>query len=146
MLKADQRQEEASGGNEPSSSGNNGLWKRLWRLKVPPKIHIFWWQAMNNFLPTKMELHRRHVESEAFCATCGDEGESLFHVAFECSMARRFWQAAKELIGVKVPVLHPVTWTRDLLTGEHCSGQDAELIICGVWSLWSGRNARKHGN
>lgn len=34
---------------------------------------------------------------------------------------------------------------RDLLTGECCSQEEATLFICGVWSLWSGRNARRHG-
>jgi len=63
--------------------------------------YIFWWRAVNNFLPTKKELKMRHVEKEDFCDTCGAEGENLFHVAFECSLARSFWQTAKDLIGIK---------------------------------------------
>jgi hypothetical protein len=49
------------------------------------------------------------------------------------------------MTGCRIPDLHPVTWARDLLSDEMCSQQEAALFICGVWSLWTGRNARRHG-
>jgi ribonuclease HI len=67
-------------------------------------------------------------------------------VVFECPLARSFRDEVNKLTGTKVPRLHQATWAKDLLTGEHCPAKSAELIICGAWSLWSGRNARKHGN
>ena len=43
-------------------------------------------------------------------------------------------------------MLHPATWTRDLLSGDvFLERDDAALIVRGVWSLWSRRNARRHG-
>jgi hypothetical protein len=33
----------------------------------------------NNFLPTKAELNRRHVEQESFCPACGAEAETLIY-------------------------------------------------------------------
>ena len=145
LLKEEQIQLEASKLNEPNSSDGSWIWKRLWKLKIPPKIRIFWWRVVHNFLPTKMELHRRHVEPEATCYTCGAAIECLFHIVFECPVARMFWDEVKKLTGIKIPKLHQATWVKDLLTGDHCSVSSAELIICGVWSLWTGRNARKHG-
>lgn len=100
---------------------------------------------MNNFLPSKGELKRRHMSKVVHCETCGKPGESLFHVAFKCSFAVRFCRAAREVTGCEIPVLHPVTWTWDLLAGVRYLEKDTSLIICGVWSLWSGRNARKYG-
>lgn len=32
-----------------------------------------------------------------------------------------------------------------MLSGELCTPSEITLIICGVWSFWSGRNARRHG-
>ena len=84
-----------------------------------------------------MELHRRHVEPEAMCYTCGAATESLFHIVFECPVARMFWDEVKKLTGIKIPKLHQATWVKDLLTDDHCSVSSAELIICGVWSLWT---------
>jgi hypothetical protein len=145
LLKAEQTQMEASKLSEPSSSVDALTWKKLWKLNVPQKIRIFWWRAVNNFLPTKLELHRRHVEQGSFSVTCGADGESLYHVAFECPIARRFWKVAQQMLEFKLPELHPASWMKDVTLGVLCSGRESELIISGVWSLWSGRKARKHG-
>ncbi|KAF8754851.1 hypothetical protein HU200_011388 [Digitaria exilis] len=146
MLKRESDQLDSFKLNEPSTSEGKRWWKKLWKLKVPPKVRIFWWRAMQNFLPTKAELRRRHVSKEDYCETCGKPGESLFHVAFKCTFATRFWEALRDITGCKLPHLHPATWTIDLMNGKICTQQEAALIICGVWSLWSGRNARRHGN
>jgi hypothetical protein len=45
----------------------------------------------------------------------------------------------------KVPDLHPASWVKDALVGDRCSEREAGILVCGVWSLWTGRNARKHG-
>jgi hypothetical protein len=92
-----------------------------------------------------MELKRRHVAKEDHCDVCGAEGESVFHVAISCPVASRFWKAVREIIGCKIPQSHPSTWATDLLSGADCSQEEAALLICGAWSLWTGRNARTHG-
>ncbi|TVU27152.1 hypothetical protein EJB05_29735, partial [Eragrostis curvula] len=111
-------------------------------LKVKPTIHgaadFFAWAFEKN-----AELTRRHVAMESHCEACGDPSESLYNVVAECTYARRFWEAVKEANGVKLPVLHPVTWAKDILSGHFCSGDNANMLVCGAWSLWSGRNARE---
>jgi hypothetical protein len=145
LLKNEGDQKEVCSSSETANSDGERWWKRLWNLKVPPKVRIFWWRAMNNFLPAKAELKRRHVAREDHCEACGRRGETLYHVAFECTFAIRFWEAALDMTGCKIPRFHPATWTRDLLSGEMCSDKDGAFIICGIWSLWNGRNARRHG-
>ncbi|TVU48986.1 hypothetical protein EJB05_00275, partial [Eragrostis curvula] len=76
---------------------------------------------------------------------CGDPVKDVYHVAVTCSTARKFWQTLKEMTGKTLLELHPLTWATDLLAGELCPTRDAELFICGAWSLWTGRNRRKHG-
>ena len=70
----------------------------------------------------------------------------MFHVAISCTFATRFWKALKDITGCKLPNLHPATWTADLISSKVCTQQEAALIICCSWSLWSGRNARRHGH
>ncbi|TVU18379.1 hypothetical protein EJB05_34470, partial [Eragrostis curvula] len=96
-------------------------------------------------MPSKAELKRRHVLKESHCEACGDPAENLFHITMECSYAKRFWEAVQEVMGVKLPDLHPLTWAKDIISGQVCSLADANVIVCGAWSLWSGRNARNHG-
>jgi hypothetical protein len=145
MLKHESIQEEDFLRNEATSAEGHRWWEKLWKLKVPPKVRIFWWRVLHNFLPSKMELKRRHVAKEDHCDSCGAEGESVFHVAISCSVAQRFWKAVREITSFKIPHLHPSTWATDLLLGAVCSQEEAALFICGAWSLWTGRNARTHG-
>jgi hypothetical protein len=117
---------------EPSSTNNQHWWKKDWKLKVPPKVRIFWWRVLNNFLPSKAELKRRHIAQEDHCETCGSREESLYHVVVSCTLAERFWQAVRELTGCKFPSLHPGSWAIDLLSGEVCTLEQAALFICGA--------------
>jgi ribonuclease HI len=145
MLKHESDQLEDFKRKEPSSTNNQHWWKKVWKLKVPPKVRIFWWRVLNNFLPSKAELKRRHIAQEDHCETCGSPEESLYHVVVSCTLAGSFWQAVRELTGCKFPSLHPGSWATDLLSGVVCTLEQAALFICGAWSLWTGRNGRVHG-
>lgn len=126
-------------------SSCDGDWKLIWRLEVPPKVRVFWWRVMHEFLPAKQILHKRHIERLAACAVCGADQETIRHVLLECTMAKLFWENTKKLAGVKIPYLHPENWARDLLLAEVCSRREATVIICGMWALWMARNQRRHG-
>ena len=41
--------------------------------------------------------------------------ESVKHVLMECTVAKEFWHQVVKMTGVKIPILHPVTWATDLL-------------------------------
>lgn len=73
----------------PGSSGDE-VWKGIWKLKVPPKVKVFWWRVLHEFLPARQILHCRHLEPIANCKVCGASEESIYHVLVECTVARRF--------------------------------------------------------
>jgi hypothetical protein len=60
---------------------------------------------------------------------------NLYHVFFKCTRAVYFWGAVREATRLKLPLLHPASWERDL-TGEHCTTEEAASFICGAWSLF----------
>lgn len=130
---------------EGATSTGGKWWKTLSKLKLPPKVQIFWWRVINGFLPCKAKMKRRHIRGEGHCDACENPSEDLYHVLVSCPWARRFWVVVKESMGKKLPELHPTTWRIDLLTGSVCSKQDAAISVCGCWSLWSNRNDRAHG-
>lgn len=86
----------------PESSGDE-VWKKTWKLNVPPKVRVLWWRVLHDFLPAKSELQRRHIEPTAFCETCGAESEPIRHVLLDCTIARMFWQEIKSITGSKLP-------------------------------------------
>lgn len=145
LLKDDQMAAAMATSSETMTSGDARHWSAVWRLNIPPKIRVFWWRVMHNSLPSKSELKRRHVEKGSFCEMCGDQDESLYHVFFLCPVAKRFWNEVKKLTGVALPTLHPCTWTTDIFQAEVCSSTVAAWLVCGAWTLWTGRNNRRHG-
>jgi hypothetical protein len=132
-------------GNSLISGGPGLWWKHLWKMKVPPKVRIFWWRAIHNFLPANAVLKHRHIAENSLCLDCGHPVETNFHTMFECTYAIRFWECIKNITDVKPPKFHPSTWAKDLLIGKMCSEDDATLIATCCLSLWTGRNNRNHG-
>ena len=76
----------------PSSSGETGgnFWKKLWKMAVPPKVKKFWWRVIEDFVPCRAVLLKRHIEKLPFCKFCGKE-ETIIHALFQCTWARLFW-------------------------------------------------------
>ncbi|KAL8149774.1 hypothetical protein AgCh_006690 [Apium graveolens] len=66
---------------------NSGFWRKMWNLKIPPKVKNFLWRALSNCLPTKDLLRQRHVQISAVCPTCNDHNESILHSLVQCSFA-----------------------------------------------------------
>ena len=60
-------------------------------------------------------------------------------------MLRGFGQKLKKFSGLSIPNHHPSTWALDVLQAEVCSPSAAAMLVCGAWTLWTGRNARRHG-
>jgi hypothetical protein len=103
MLKQTQSVRKAHAVNAASSSNEECWWSKLWKLNIPPKIRIFCWRVLHNYLPSKQELKRRHILHEIFCKVCGEEGESSFHIAIDCPVAKQFWRVVKNITGIKLP-------------------------------------------
>lgn len=137
------RKFENAGADQPSTSGD-ALWKRLWKLQVPPKVEVFWWGVFHEFLSARHILWRRHIEPVVFCETCGASEETISHVLLDCTVAKDFWRHTRMATGVKIPSLHSVSWASDLLM-DICSDRARSVILCGMWALWMMRNNRRHG-
>ena len=106
---------------------------------------MFWWHILHDYIPSRANLHRRHIDPLGTCDTCGAREETTFHALVECTYARLFWAKLYEITGVKLPTLIPDTWALALLDNNFCGEKEQTIILCGMWSLWCSRNDRKHG-
>jgi hypothetical protein len=43
-----------------SVSENNPLWQNVWKLKISPKVKVFWWRVINNYIHVHANLTKRH--------------------------------------------------------------------------------------
>jgi hypothetical protein len=136
--------EHREGRTSHSAANDDPHLQKLWKCKVPPKVRVFWWRVSHDFMPCQANLHRKHIERLGTCSFCGMEEETTFHSLTQCEFAISFCDKFRALTGIKLPKLCPRTWTRDLLENSFCSEEDRGVILCGMWSLWRGRNDRRH--
>ena len=82
--------------NQPSSSctKENTIWRKIWKLNIPPKIKHFLWRALINSLPTKLNLKKRGVQVWEVCERCGAEKEDTNHILWLCPSARVVWESS----------------------------------------------------
>jgi hypothetical protein len=118
-----------------SGANRDPRWMKLWRQRVPPKVRVFWWKVMNDFIPCRANLNRKHIDPIAKCEACGAPKETTFHTLVECNFARVFWRKLRAMTGIKLPRLCPTTWTDDLLSDAWCREGERIVILCGMWSL-----------
>ena len=71
------------GGESSHEDPRIPLWKRIWQLKIPPKIIIFFWKVCANALPTLLNLRKRGVDTYGMCPVCGLKVESIYHALFK---------------------------------------------------------------
>ena len=53
-----------------TSENDKQLWTRLWKLKVLPKVRVFWWRVLRGILPVESTLKYWHVATSARCKIC----------------------------------------------------------------------------
>jgi hypothetical protein len=82
-------------GTSSDQSGCTQLWKSLWGLKIPNSSKVFMWRACKNILHTKDNLFKRGVVKDDICFMCGNEGETVMHIIWECPSAVDIWGACR---------------------------------------------------
>ncbi|CAN0887225.1 hypothetical protein LINGRAHAP2_LOCUS15567, partial [Linum grandiflorum] len=112
-------------------------WTKLWSLPIQPKLKFFMWKVFHDVLPIKEALQQRSVVIDALCPVCGIREESLFHLFFECIVARQLSMT------LNCPELltrnhHPVSLWRQC----HLRGNSYAIkLIYFWWRLWKSRNS-----
>ena len=123
------------GATTESSEKNKQLWTRLWKLKVLPKVRVFWWRVLRGILPVESTLQYRHTATLARCKVCKGDDEDLMHALIKCSHAQSLWREAREWLHIKLPELHPLTWCRDILCDPRFSESDRAKIVTVMWAI-----------
>ncbi|KAM6591280.1 hypothetical protein CsatA_013885 [Cannabis sativa] len=77
--------------NKPqhSSADNSGFWRKMWHLKIPPKVKNLLWRAITDCLPTCLQLVTKHVSWFEIVLMALDE-EVVSRAAMLC---RAIWKA-----------------------------------------------------
>lgn len=121
--------------NKPQhdNCGDTRFWRRLWNIKIPPKVKNFIWRAAMNCLPTKDLLRIKRVNVNDRCPLCNEEAESIVHTLISCTFARACWNNL--LIDTNVsPQQSFLQWLLTELNEWTVDQRSMGIMLC--WSIW----------
>lgn len=125
---------------EHSRAGlNRPIWKKIWKLNIPPKVRNFLWRAGSNILPTRENLRRHRVQVEPWCELCCQCRETVAHVLWECPLARNVWALCQGKVQ-KCPNTVQDFFSLFTMLVDRFSRQEIEQWATVSWSIWSSRN------
>ncbi|XP_060962217.1 uncharacterized protein LOC115711062 [Cannabis sativa] len=114
------------------------VWKKLWKIKIPPKVLHFMWKALTQCLPTRMQLQKKHVDVPASCIFCHTSVESISHVLLECQFAQSCWNRAAVSTAATAVGFDFSLWFESLLhRGRAGMIEEGSMV---AWSIWKARN------
>ncbi|KAL2902577.1 hypothetical protein RDABS01_027659 [Bienertia sinuspersici] len=122
---------------------NDVLWKAVWGLDGPPKLHHFLWRACTGALATKGRLTERHIIQDKSCLLCGNDDESIIHSLIDCREIACVWRNSP-LAGYIENA--PRSSFREMFKWLLQRLNNDELRQCSVimWAGWSFRNSMVH--
>ena len=129
-----------------SSGGvmGGGVWKTLWKLKVPNKIKVFGWQACCSILPTRVNLSRKRIIVDNRCEACKTEPETKIHTLWNCGVAQDIWaRCLARLQKCHVGQDDMLQLWEELIA--RLTIEELELFLVQAWIIWTQRNAMLHG-
>jgi hypothetical protein len=119
-------------------------WKEIWNLKVPNVVKLFLWKALHNLLPTRTNLARKGIITEAACPICGRMDESVEHILWSCSSSMDVWGGGpKSLQKCDVVECSFPTLFEGLM--RRCNKEDLEFFAITARKIWLRQNSVVHG-
>ena len=110
----------------------------VWKLKVPPKIHVFMWLLANNKLMTRDNLRKRHIIKPLECVFCS-EAETCSHLFFDCVVSRQIWPLVSNHFGVDTGADFESVARLWIANKKHSALNTANAAV--LWCIWKYRNS-----
>lgn len=129
---------------EPSSSVVSDLWKKIWRIHIPPKVRSFIWRMCSCALPTCVGLHKRIASIGELCPRCGREEETEVHALLRCPFVSGVWEdAGLHNLVEWVPFVSIADWYAWVMrTESRVIVEEAAMV---AWFIWYERNKVRLG-
>lgn len=129
-----------------SSSGSdmaNEVWKLIWNLPCPARVHNFMWRLCWNSHPLRMNIARKGVDLDTRCVMCQSYFEDGSHLFFNCTKVKKYWRGAN-MEQVRLSLAALADPREVMLHISHLPLNLKLTTVCFMWSWWKERNARNH--
>jgi hypothetical protein len=130
-------------GSSTAASVECGVWKKVWKLPVLPKIRNFVWKMIKNGLPTNANRRYRHITVDASCELCSEWNEDCYHTMMGCPHAvplrevmREVWcMPSEEMLRDTGP-----EWFLAVLESTSKEEVSVSHLAMVLWRSWMVRN------
>lgn len=123
---------------------NSELFRALWKVHCPPRVHHFLWRFAHNSHPMYMNINRCGVELDTRCAVCGKYFEDGGHLFIKCKNVKQRWRALL-LEDVRLRLLE-CNSAKECLSLIFSLPEDRMLLsVALLWCWWMERNRGNHG-
>ena len=133
---------EILGKDRPQIENRSMIWKSIWMAKVVPKVRIFMWRLIHNIVPTVQNLRRKGLQLVNRCCV-GQEGESTFHVLFECKLSCIIWGRVYPWVIEFLQRADVGDFWQGLFQQLH-RDNSLELFCIICWLIWMNRTRSYH--
>ena len=136
---------EESHSSEPGSStavSQAPVWTSIWSLSIPHKARHFLWRACHDSLPTRKNLHHRHIIDDPHCPNCTASVEDTVHALWTCKHLQEVWQATEW--GRKLRGSNYVDFMElYCAVTQTCRTEELQIFAMVTWSIWYRRNRQR---
>lgn len=109
--------------------------KALWSACVPDEVKIFVWRCCLNAFPTRENLMRRKMITNATCPFCDGETESVEHAFLECPRSASIWFSSPLCLRTNIQCHDGLRmWLVEVV--RLLARQSFELVLVFIWSIW----------
>lgn len=119
------------------------VWNKLWKLSIPTKIKHFYWKAIKNTLPTRLNLLNRGIDTTSSCPICSNHFESTYHILFECQRAKEIWKLTFDRVFLETN-FNDNFLDRWMKICSSLLSRELGLVVVVCWSIWNDRNKAIH--
>ena len=124
--------------------------ERIWKVRVPPKVAFFAWEASWGKVLTQEQLQRRGFSLANRCFLCLSEEETVDHLLLHCVKTRVLWNLLFSLFGISWTLSCTVKATllgwNEVFVGKRRKRAWKMAPLCIFWSIWKERNRLAFGN
>ena len=110
----------------------------VWKLYVPPKIHVFLWLFSYNELMTRDNLSKRGFEKSHECVYCS-ERESIQLLFFECVVAKQICESVSDFFSCSLGADYLSIAKFWIANKKHTTLNS--ICACVLWAIWKHRNS-----
>lgn len=119
------------------------LWNKIWKVRIPPKIRIFLWRAMRDFISSHANLKSHHVLTDPSCSFCKFHYASTSHTLIFCPMVVHIWKDS--IFWTHLKLLKDASFFEcvDYLSSK-TERDDFALFSIICWAIWKECRRRNH--